>query len=97
MPIRKRVMRSCCGGGKSFIYDLPRSVKKDDLDAFLQQGYKSPPHFVKNGTFYVEKNGFVATCHFGSKTMRIRCSAPNCAQTMSGFDNLLNQILTVPK
>lgn len=72
--------------------ELPRCLLKPDLDFFLKQGYTSPKYYGDAGIFYVQKQGLVANCAFGSARLSVKCGGNQCEMLKEEFLKLLEKV-----
>lgn len=90
--IKKHLVKSCCGGSKSYIYEITRAISKGDLPAFHKAGFSSPPHFEKSGLFYVAKPNIVANGSFGATKIQVRATGPNANHLLEVFEKILDDL-----
>lgn len=90
--ITKHVIKSCCGGTKSFIFQTQKAVRKQHIETFEKSGYVTLPHYVKSGLFYIQKKGLIATASFGSTKIQVRCSTANAAELLAEFEKILDEL-----
>lgn len=93
--IIKHAIKSCCGGGKAFIFQTQSPVRKNHIEAFEKAGFVTLPHYVKSGLFYIQRGGLVATASFGSTKIQVRCANAN-ADIMAQFEKILDELTGVP-
>lgn len=89
--ITKTPLRSCCGG-KAYILQLQKPIRKDHMEAFEKIGYETPPVYKKAGLFYVQKKGLVATAPYGSTKIQLRISNRTANAIIVEFENLLDEL-----
>lgn len=89
--IVKHVVKQCCGGKKSWIFQTQSPVRKDFIEVFEQNGFVTLPHFVKSGLFYIQRGGLIATASFGSTKIQVRCGASNL-DLVDIFEKILDEL-----
>ena len=92
MTIIKHEVQSCCGN-KSFLWEIPKPIKRENLQKFVDSGFSAPNNFYEVGIFYVEKNGLTASGAFLNTKINVRCAkGKDCAQTLTDFETLIESI-----
>lgn len=89
--ITRHILKSCCGG-KSYILQTEKPVKKSHISTFEKSGYLVPSHYNKAGLFFVQKNGLIATAPFGSTKIQIRASGRIGVNLITEFETLLDEL-----
>lgn len=89
--ITKTTLRSCCGG-KAYILQLQKPIRKDHMESFEKAGYETPAIYKKAGLFYVQKKGLAATASYGSTKIQLRVNNRTANAIIVEFENLLDSL-----
>ena len=95
MSVTWRTAKSCCGSA-SLSVETDKSLRKHQLNVFIDAGYTAPQLYIEAGVFYVSKNGLVATGPYGSTRFVVRC-AGGCDQQKQEFAETLERAINTQK
>ena len=95
MPLKRTVVKSCCGGSNaSIVYHLDKPIKASQLAIFEQAGgWTIPAHYVTQGIFYVRKNGLAASGSFGTTKVTVKVGESDKEAKLTEFEMLLEQAI----
>lgn len=80
-----------CSKPQSFLeFNFP--MENEDLDFFIENGFKPVKSYINIGIFYVEDDNLVAIGPFGSNKLQIKCKNQNCEGSIVKFEELLKNI-----
>lgn len=89
--IVRHVTKSCCGS-KTFIFETEQPVNKAHLDYFNERGFVTPHFYTKANVFYVQTDGLIATCSFGTRKVHVRCNSKKADQLLATFEAMLDDL-----
>lgn len=91
MKIEKHTVSACCGKTNT-TFKVDKSITKDILLWFKQQGFNEIEHFTKAGMLYVENDNLILTSPFGSNKLQAKCKKTDCVKILNDFEDLLKQL-----
>jgi len=84
----KRISSEACCGKKNIYIETDFPILKEYIDYFINNNYITNSSYIKSGFFYIENNGVIAICPFGSNKLQIKCKNSSCNEELDSIEKI---------
>lgn len=92
MVVIKHEIQSCCGN-KAFLWEIPKPIRRENLQKFIDAGFSAPLSFAEVGIFYIEKDGLIVSGAYLNTKLNLRLTkGKDCTKVLTDFETIIESM-----